>query len=70
MAEVHLIGDLVGASGFPSADLFCKWGIAYGNAWKVLEGVQEGQTQVDHPQVVTRQYDRKYSVIFGVMTAV
>ena len=54
MAEVHLIGDLVGASGFPSADLFCKWGIAYGNAWKVLEGVQEGQTQVDHPQVFTR----------------
>ena len=53
MAEVHLIGDLVGGSEFASADLFCKWGIAYGNAWKVLEGIQEGQTQVDHPQVFT-----------------
>jgi hypothetical protein len=51
MAEVHLIGELVGGSGFPSGDLFCKWGLAVGNAWKVLEGLQDGQTQVDHPQV-------------------
>ena len=51
MAEVHLIGELVGGSGFPSGNLFCKWGLAVGNAWKVLEGLQEGQTQIDHPQV-------------------
>lgn len=51
MAEVHLIGELVGGSGFPSGDLFCKWGLTVGNAWKILEGQQEGQTQVDHPQV-------------------
>ena len=51
MAEVHLIGELVGGSGFPSGDLFCKWGLTVGSAWKVLEGMQEGQTQVDHPQV-------------------
>ena len=51
MAEVHLIGELVGGSGFPSGNLFCKWGLAVGGAWKVLEGLQEGQTQVDHPQV-------------------
>lgn len=51
MAEVHLIGELVGGSGFPSGNLFCKWGLAVGSAWKVLEGLQEGQTQVDHPQV-------------------
>lgn len=51
MAEVHLIGELVGGSGFPSGDLFCKWGLSVGSAWKVLEGLQEGQTQVDHPQV-------------------
>ena len=50
MAEVHLIGELVGADKFPSGSLFCKWGIAVGSAWKVLEGLQEGQTQVDHPQ--------------------
>ena len=52
MAEVHLIGELIGGSGFPSGDLFCKWGLAVGNAWKVLEGLQDGQTQVDHPQVL------------------
>lgn len=54
MGEVHLIGDLVGGSGFPSANLFCKWGIAFGAAWKTLEGLKEGQTQVDHPQVWMR----------------
>ena len=51
MAEVHLIGELVGADSFPSGSLFCKWGLAVGSAWKVLEGSEEGQTQVDHPQV-------------------
>lgn len=25
MAEVHLIGQLKGASGFPDHSLFCKW---------------------------------------------
>jgi len=30
MAEVHLIGQLVGASGFPSQSLFCKWGVHIG----------------------------------------
>lgn len=51
MAEVHLIGELVGADNFPSGSLFCKWGLAVGSAWKVLEGLRDGQTQVDHPQV-------------------
>lgn len=51
MAELHIIGQLVGGHGFPSANLFCKWGTAFGTAWKVLEGKQDGQTQVDHPKV-------------------
>ncbi|XP_033095369.1 B9 domain-containing protein 2-like [Anneissia japonica] len=50
MAEVHVIGEIVGASGFPAHDLFCKWGIHTGGAWKVLAGLREGQTQVDIPQ--------------------
>ena len=38
MAEVHLIGQLVGASDF-SADtgLFCKWTVQTGSAWKTLQ---------------------------------
>ncbi|XP_032297574.1 B9 domain-containing protein 2 [Coturnix japonica] len=50
MAEVHVIGQLLGASGFSQRRLFCKWGLHAGNAWKVLGGLREGQTQVDDPQ--------------------
>ena len=51
MAEVHIIGNISGGSDFPSANLFCKWNLKIGSAWKVLEGVIDGQTQVDHPKV-------------------
>ena len=50
MAEVHVIGELVGGSDFPSGDLFCKWSVSHGSGWRVLEGDSEGQTQIDHPQ--------------------
>ncbi|KAI0207975.1 B9 domain-containing protein 2 [Lamellibrachia satsuma] len=50
MAEVHVIGQLVGGSGFPEHSLFCKWGVHTGSAWRVLAGLREGQTQVDLPQ--------------------
>ncbi|XP_029637783.1 B9 domain-containing protein 2 isoform X1 [Octopus sinensis] len=50
MAEVHVIGQISGAYGFPSSRLFCKFGIQSGNAWKVLSGLTEGQTQVDNCQ--------------------
>ena len=56
MAEVHLIGEIVGGDGFCSSNLFCKWGLVVGSAWKVLEGQHEGQTQVDHPQVSVAIY--------------
>ena len=49
MAEVHIIGQLVGASEFPSQSLYCKWGIHAGGAWKLIAGVKGGQTQVDIP---------------------
>ena len=34
MAEVHVIGQLLGASGFPNQSLFCKWGIHTGKFLK------------------------------------
>ena len=61
MAEVHLIGRLIGASDFSSAaassssspgassGLFCKWSVQTGGAWRLLSGLREGQTQVDRP---------------------
>lgn len=49
MAEVHVIGQILGGSGFPESSLFCKWKVQVGSAWRVLEGDAEGQTQVDDP---------------------
>uniref|UniRef100_A0A3Q4N7S2 B9 domain-containing protein 2 n=1 Tax=Neolamprologus brichardi TaxID=32507 RepID=A0A3Q4N7S2_NEOBR len=51
MAELHIIGQIIGASGFPEKTLFCKWGIHTGEAWRLLSGLKEGQTQVDSPQI-------------------
>ncbi|XP_065176798.1 B9 domain-containing protein 2-like isoform X2 [Sycon ciliatum] len=50
MAEVHVIGELVGATGFSASGLFCKWTVSHGSSWRLLEGCAEGQTQVDAPQ--------------------
>ncbi|KAI8817954.1 b9 domain-containing protein 2-like protein [Fimicolochytrium jonesii] len=50
MAEVHIIGTLAGASGFPSSQLRCKWRIVAGDGWRLIEGDVEGSTQVDMPQ--------------------
>ncbi len=30
MAEVHIIGQIVGASDFPENSLYCKWSITHG----------------------------------------
>ncbi len=30
MAEVHIIGQILGASDFPSHSLYCKWSISTG----------------------------------------
>lgn len=30
MAEVHIIGQIVGASDFPDNSLYCKWSITHG----------------------------------------
>nr|CAD7458437.1 unnamed protein product [Timema tahoe] len=50
MAEVHILGQILGASEFPKNTLFCKWGIHAGGGWKVISGLKEGQTHVDNPE--------------------
>uniref|UniRef100_A0A061RH44 B9 domain-containing protein 2 n=1 Tax=Tetraselmis sp. GSL018 TaxID=582737 RepID=A0A061RH44_9CHLO len=47
MAELHVVGQLLGASGFGGKSVFCKWGITVGTTWELLEGFDEGQTQVN-----------------------
>ncbi|KAK9822147.1 hypothetical protein WJX74_010850 [Apatococcus lobatus] len=49
MAELHVIGELTGASGFRRQSIFCKWYFAAGQAWELLEGQEGGQTQTDQP---------------------
>ena len=34
MAEVYVIGQITGASGFPDHNLFCKWGVHTGKLKK------------------------------------
>ncbi|GAX75422.1 hypothetical protein CEUSTIGMA_g2866.t1 [Chlamydomonas eustigma] len=46
MAEMHVLGQLLGGSGFQSNNIFCKWGISTGRTWELLEGLEEGQTQL------------------------
>lgn len=50
MAEVHIIGQLAGGSGFTNTSLFCKWALQLGGGWRVVEGLSEGQTQADQPE--------------------
>ena len=54
MAELHVIGSLEGGTDFSSANLFCKFKIETGSAWRLLEGATEGQTHVDFPAVRRR----------------
>lgn len=51
MAELHVIGEIKGASGFPSHSLYCKWSVHVEGSWKLLAGLKEGQTQVDNPEI-------------------
>ena len=50
-AELHLLGQISGASGFPLTTLFCKYTIEAGSNFRVLQGTVQGQTQCDKPNV-------------------
>lgn len=53
MAEVHVIGQIVGASGFTDQSLFAKWNLNTGSCWKALEGFTEGQTHLSIKSTLT-----------------
>ena len=48
-ADAYFIGRIHGASGFSNGS-FCRWWIAAGQQWKLVNGSEEGQTQVDTPE--------------------
>jgi B9 domain-containing protein 2 len=39
MAEVHLLGQIIGASKFPNQSLFCKWGIHAGIVYMFIDEI-------------------------------
>ena len=53
MAELHVVGRIVGGVEFDEEALFCKWGMVTDDGrtdakrWNLLEGQANGQTQVD-----------------------
>ncbi|KAI6203390.1 hypothetical protein M3Y94_00550500 [Aphelenchoides besseyi] len=62
MAEVHVFGQIESAYDFPDNRLFCRWNlhigrgkIEIGGGWRIVEGEQDGQTQVDLP-IMQRAY--------------
>ena len=42
-AEMHVIGEIVGATGFYQPALFCRWQLVYEpiNTWAVLQGLEQ-----------------------------
>ncbi|GIL62557.1 hypothetical protein Vafri_16646 [Volvox africanus] len=44
--EMHVVGEIVGASGFSFPMLFCRWELVYdpSKSWKVLRGLTKGST--------------------------
>ncbi|GFR50754.1 hypothetical protein Agub_g13021 [Astrephomene gubernaculifera] len=46
LADVHVVGEIVGASGFSAPMLFCRWQLLYepGKSWRVQRGLQQGAT--------------------------
>ena len=51
MAELYVIGEIIGASGFTSKNLCCKYSVVYGENWKFHTGEATGQTQTDYAGV-------------------
>lgn len=51
MAEVHVIGEIIGGSQFHEKTICCRWKLQSGENWQVLEGASQGQTQLDSPHV-------------------
>ena len=50
--QVHIIGEIIGASGFKSSKVYCRvipnqWQIHVGEKWKLLSGTDRGETFYD-----------------------
>lgn len=67
MAEVHIVGEIIGASGYEFTSLFCKYSFEVGSNFRLIEGQISGQTHCDMPMedemaVLTHPLDVHYAV--------
>ena len=52
--ELHVLGEVLGGSGFGAGRATCcKWALEAGDRWELLEGARGGQTQTDAPEAGT-----------------
>ena len=49
MAELHIVGELIGAEDYSLPSLFCKFAVEAGSNFRLLQGATSGQTQCDMP---------------------
>lgn len=47
--EVHIIGEIAGATGFTGGPICCKWSLEAGDNWEWVDGPRGGQTHTVHP---------------------
>lgn len=48
--EVHIVGEILGASDLESDNAFCVFQVKTGKYWSCVGGEEEGQTQTDYPE--------------------
>ena len=49
MAELHIMGQLLGVNDVPLPHVFCKYSFEVGSNFRLLQGQTSGQTQCDMP---------------------
>ena len=64
--QVHMIGEVKGATGFESNRIFCKFEIKHGVNWTLLSGKDSGETyeeirdEVDDYAIWNHPFDIHY----------
>jgi B9 domain-containing protein 2 len=48
--ELHVLGEIVGGSGFDSDNSFCFYELKTGDHWTLVGGEAKGQSQIDFPR--------------------
>lgn len=48
--ELHVVGEILGGSGFQMDNAFCLYEMKTGKQWLCVGGDESGQTQIDYPE--------------------